>query len=70
MTRTEKAIQIEKNFNSMMAALECLLDTQANSINSLIVSGKGGVGKTYNVDQRLQKADDNFEIDYKRSAVK
>ena len=70
MTRQEKAIQIEKNFNSMMAALECLLDTLANSINSLIVSGKGGVGKTYNVDQRLQKADDNFEIDYKKISGK
>lgn len=70
MQREEKAIQIEKNFNSMMAALECLLDTQANSVNSLIVSGKGGVGKTYNVDKRLQQADDNFEIDYKKISGK
>ena len=70
MTREEKAIQIEQNFNSMMAALECLLDTQANSVNSIIVSGKGGVGKTYNVDQRLQKADNNFEIDYKKISGK
>ncbi|WEM33546.1 thioredoxin [Escherichia phage EJP2] len=70
MNRTEKAMQIEKNFNSMMAALECLLDTQANSINSLIVSGKGGVGKTYNVDKRLQQADNNYEIDYKKISGK
>lgn len=70
MNREDKAIQIEKNFNSMMAALEALLDTTANSINSLIVSGKGGVGKTYNVDKRLQKADDNYEIDYKKVSGK
>lgn len=63
MNRKEKALQIEKNFNSMLAALECLLDVNS-TINSLIVSGKGGVGKTYNIEQRLQKAHDAAEINF------
>lgn len=70
MTREEKALQIEKNFKSMAAALECLLDTQANSVNSLIVSGRGGVGKTYSVDKRLTEADQAYEIDYKKISGK
>lgn len=64
MTREEKAIQIEKNFNSMMDALECLIAPES-TVNSMIVSGKGGVGKTYNIEQRLMKADQNLECNYK-----
>jgi|AGFT01.1.fsa_nt_gi hypothetical protein len=64
MTREEKAIQIEKNFNSMMDALECLIAPES-TVNSMIVSGKGGVGKTYNIEQRLLKAHDNLECTYK-----
>ncbi|QCW18635.1 P-loop NTPase [Salmonella phage SE_PL] len=64
MTREEKAIQIEKNFNSMMDALECLLSPES-TVNSMIVSGKGGVGKTYNIEQRLMQADSNLECTYK-----
>lgn len=64
MTREMKATQIAKNFSAMMSALEVMLDTTSN-VNSMIICGKGGVGKTYNVEKRLQKADDNFEIDFK-----
>lgn len=64
MTRSELAVRIEKNFNSMMAALECLLDDNG-TVNSMIVSGKGGVGKTYNIEQRLNIAHNAFECTYK-----
>lgn len=63
MTREELAVRIEKNFNSMMAALECLLDDNG-SVKSMIVSGKGGVGKTYNIEKRLSEAHDALECTY------
>lgn len=61
--RLEKAQQIQKNFDSMMSALECLLDYKS-TINSLIICGKGGCGKTYNVEKRLKEAHDRAEINF------
>ncbi|EON8120467.1 hypothetical protein G17_00091 [Escherichia phage vB_EcoM_G17] len=60
MTREARSIQIQKNFNSMMVALECLLD-DSSTVKSMVVSGAPGVGKTYTLSQRLQKAHDAAE---------
>ncbi|WPK19208.1 hypothetical protein [Salmonella phage SD-6_S16] len=60
MTREARSIQIQKNFNSMMVALECLLD-DSSTVKSMVVSGAPGVGKTYTLSKRLQKAHDAAE---------
>lgn len=61
MTEREiKSNEIKSAFNAMMAALECLL--QVNStVNSLCVSGAPGIGKTFNLNKRLQQAHDSLE---------
>lgn len=60
MTREQKAIEINNAFNGMMSATECLLDPNG-SVNSLVVSGAPGIGKTYTLSQRLKKAHDSLE---------
>lgn len=63
MTREIKAQQIEQNFNTMLSALECILDDNS-SINSMIVSGSGGVGKSYNIVNRLNQAHEDLECNF------
>lgn len=60
MSRETKSAEIERSFNSMMTALECLL-TPNTPINSLCVSGAPGIGKTWNLSERLNKAHDDCE---------
>lgn len=54
---------IQKNFKTSLDTVECILDP-FNPIKSLLVYGPGGVGKTYNIAKRLQKASDAGECNY------
>lgn len=60
MSRELRSIQIKKNFEAMMVALDCLLDVHG-TVNSLVVSGAPGCGKTFSLSKRLQKAHDCAE---------
>lgn len=60
MTREEKAKEIEQRFESMLAVVDAAL-TPGNTIKSLCLSGAPGVGKTFTLSKRLQKAHDSLE---------
>ncbi len=55
--------KIDQNFQSTMDILECVVDAN-NPINSMIVSGAPGIGKSWNIMKRLQELHDCAEINY------
>lgn len=55
--------KIQKNFDSMMATLECIIDP-FNPIKSMIVTGASGIGKTYNLEKRLDQAHANGDCNF------
>lgn len=58
--RDIKAKEIQARMTAMMAAAEVLLDTNS-TVNSLVISGAPGIGKTYNLSKRLDKAEASYE---------
>lgn len=60
---------INKSFNAMMDTVECIIDP-FNPIRAMIVSGAAGVGKSYNLIQRLEAAQDNMECSYHKISGK
>lgn len=62
-TEHARIIRIQKNFASTMQVLECLVDA-SNPIQSMIVSGAPGIGKSWNICKRLQELHDTAEINY------
>lgn len=58
--RLVRSQKIQKNFDSMLAVLESMLKPNS-PINSMIVSGAPGIGKTYSLSNRLNKAHSNAE---------
>lgn len=62
--RLERSLKIQKNFDSMLAVLESMLKPNS-PINSMIVSGAPGIGKTYSLSKRLDKAHNSAECNVK-----
>lgn len=60
MEREDKAILIEQNFTAMMGATEALLDVNS-PVNSLVISGAPGIGKTFRLTERLDRAHNSLE---------
>lgn len=58
--RVLKSKEIEARMAAMMAATEVLLDS-TSTVNSLVISGAPGIGKTYNLTKRLDIAEASFE---------
>lgn len=69
MTREEKSLKISQNFRMLEATLDAMMAPNT-PIKSVICVGKGGCGKTYTTDNKLQKAHNNCEIDYKKISGK
>lgn len=69
MTREEKSLKIAQNFKTLDATIESMMQP-ITPIKSVICVGRGGIGKTYSVEKKLQKAHDNCEIDYKKISGK
>lgn len=55
--------KINANFNTMMSTLECIIDP-FNPIKSMIVTGASGIGKTYNLQKRLEEAHQYAECNF------
>lgn len=49
--------RIADNFNAMIDTLECVINP-LNPIKSMTVTGASGIGKSYNLIQRLKEADE------------
>lgn len=63
-TKRENLIRkIADNFAAMMDTVECILNP-VNPIKSMTVTGASGIGKSYNVIQRLVEADEQGYCNY------
>lgn len=56
-------LRISENFHAMMETLECILDP-INPIKSMTVTGASGIGKSFNIINRLQEAHDTGYCNY------
>lgn len=56
--------KINRNFAATMNVLECVVD-HTNPVQSMVVSGAPGVGKSFNICKRLQALHDSARIEYK-----
>lgn len=63
MNNKEIEQRINDNFDAMLETLECIINP-VNPIKSMIVTGASGIGKTYQLDKRLNEAHKAGDCNY------